>query len=67
MNIPKLKGVIAERGISQNDLCALWNNKTRQTVSNKVNGKAPISLDEAQRFSEYAKLTDEEKIDIFLS
>ena len=67
INIPKLKGVIAEKGISQTDLCELWGCKTRQTVSGKVNGKVPISLDEAQRFSEYANLTDEEKIKIFLS
>ena len=67
MNIPKLKGVIAERGISQNDLRELWGCKTRQTVSSKVNGKTPISLDEAQRFSEYAHLTDDEKVEIFFT
>ena len=67
VNIPKLKGIIAEKDIKQTDLCVLWGCKTRQTVSGKVNGKIPISLDEAQRFSEFANLTDEEKVNIFLS
>lgn len=66
MNAPKLKAKIAELNIKQATLCEIWG-RTRQTVSSKVNGKIPITLDEAQRFSEYANLTDEEKINIFLS
>lgn len=67
MNLPKLRGKIAEKGIVQDDLRPLWGNCTRQTVSNKVNGKTPITLDEAQRLSELLNLTDQEKLDIFLS
>ena len=67
VNIPKLKGKIAERGISQNDLRELWGYKTRQVVSSKVNGRKPITLDEAQRFAEFAHLTDNEKVEIFFS
>ena len=66
MNIPKLKGALAERGIKSNDLGDLWG-CSRQTVSGKINGKTPISLDEAQRFSEYAHLTDDEKVEIFFT
>lgn len=67
MNIPKLKGVIAEKGIVHDDLRPLWGNCSRQTVSNKVNGKAPITLEEATKFSDYAGLTDTERANIFLS
>ena len=67
MDHAKLKGVIAERGIKQSELRELWGCKTRQTVSSKINGKAPITLDEAQRFAEYANLTDDEKVKIFLT
>lgn len=66
MNIPKFKGMLAEKNISVNDLKSLLN-CTRQTASRKVNGKTPISLVEAQFISEYAHLTDAEKIAIFLS
>ena len=67
MNLPKLRGKIAEKGFSQNDISRLFGGCTRQTVSNKVSGKTPITLDEAQRLSELLNLTDQEKLDIFLS
>ena len=66
MNIPKFKGACAERNIKVNDLGVLWK-CTRQTASSKRNGKAPITLDEAKAFAEYAGLSDEEKVNIFLS
>ena len=67
MNLPKLKGKIVEKQISRNDLRELWGLRSLTAVSNKITGRAPITLDEAWKFSEYAKLTDEEKLDIFLS
>lgn len=67
MNLAKLKGTIVEKKISRNELCFLWGLKSTAAVSNKINGKTSITLDEAQRFSEYAHLTDREKVDIFLS
>ena len=66
MNLPKFRAKLAEKNIKVNDLCALWD-RNRNGVSRRVNGKIPITLDEAQRFSEYADLTDEEKVEIFLS
>ena len=66
MNLPKLKGIIAEKDISRKELCELWN-CSPTAASGKVNGQIPIRLDEAQRFSEYANLTDNEKVEIFLS
>ena len=66
MNYPKLKAKIAEKSISRKELCSLW--KCSPTAaSNKVNGKLPIRLDEAQAFSEYAELSDYEKSEIFLT
>lgn len=66
MNNAKLKAKIVEKKISRNELCVLWD-CTPTAASNKVNGKLPISLTQAQRFSEYANLTDDEKVDIFLT
>lgn len=66
INYPKLRGAIAERNIKQKELAALWN-VSRQTVSNKLNGKIPITEGEAKAFSSYAKLSDKEKAIIFLT
>ena len=66
MNTPKLKAKIAERNIKQAKLGEIWG-CTRQTVYCKINGKTPITTDEAQKFSELAELTDTEKVNIFLS
>ena len=67
MNIPKLRAKVAEKNIKREDLRLLWGLECVTTVSNKINGKTPITLDEAQRFSDYAGLTDEEKLVIFFS
>ena len=66
MNIPKFKGKLAEKNIKINDLAKLWK-CSRDGASRRANGHRAISLDEAQTFSEYANLTDNEKVDIFLS
>ena len=66
VNIPKLRAKLAENNIKVNDLVTLWG-CTRACASRKVNGKSQITLDEAQRFSEYANLTDDEKVEIFLT
>lgn len=64
INYPKLRGIIAERNIKQKELAALWE-VSRQTVSNKLNGKIPITEFEAKSLSAYAKLSDKEKTTIF--
>ena len=64
VNYPKLRGAIAERNIKQKELAALWG-VSRQTVSNKVKGIIPINEFEAKTFSNYAKLSCEEKLIIF--
>lgn len=66
VNLPKLRAKLAEKGIKVNDLVEIWG-CTRACASKKVNGRSKIRLDEAQRFSDYAHLTDEEKVEIFFS
>lgn len=66
MNIPKFKGVMVEKGIDRKKLSDLWE-CSASTVQRKLDGKRPITLDEAQRFSDVAGLTDEEKFIIFLA
>lgn len=65
VNIPKLRAKIAENNIRVNDLMNLWG-CTRACASRKINGKSEIHLDEAQKFADFARLTDEEKVEIFL-
>lgn len=67
MNIPKLRAKVAEKNIKREELCKLWGLECVTSVSNKINGKTPITLDEAQRFADYAGLTDEEIVVIFFS
>lgn len=66
MNLLKFKAKCVEANVSRMELCRLWK-RNLKTVSNKMTGKTSITLDEAQRFSEYAKLSDDEKVEIFLS
>lgn len=66
MNALKFKAKLVEKEISRTELANLWGCTTR-TVTNKITGKTPINLDEAQAFSRRAELTDEEKYTIFLS
>lgn len=66
MNVPKFKAKLAENNIKINDLCEIWDCK-RNKASRIANGKQAITLDEAQVFAKYAKLTDDEKLEIFLN
>jgi hypothetical protein len=66
MDLKKFNEVCEAKKITVKELVALWN-CTRQAVWCKKNGKYPITLDEAKKFSDYAKLTNQERIDIFLT
>lgn len=66
MNIPKFKAKLAENNIKIKELCEIWDCK-RNKASRIANGKQAITLDEAQVFAKYAKLTDDEKLEIFLN
>ena len=65
MNLTKFNEFCEERKITPTILSEIWG-ISRQAVWCKKNGKYPITLDEAKKFSEYAKLTDKEKLNIFL-
>ena len=66
MNLPKLRGVCAEKSISRKELADLWK-CTPQSVSLKLHGKLPITFDEAKVLSKQANLTSEEEYNIFLA
>jgi len=66
MNLPKFKGVLAEREIDRKELCFILG-CGKSKLSAIMTGKKDMSLVEAQRFSKAARLTDEEKVKIFLS
>lgn len=66
MNLLKLRGVCVEKNINRDELAFMWR-CTPQTVSKKLHGKSPITFEEAKVFSKEAGLTDEEKVNIFLS
>lgn len=67
MNHVKFKAVCVEKGISNKELAVLWKCRSLQTVTNKRSGRTGITLDEAKAFSDYAKLTPQERLDIFLT
>ena len=66
MNLPKLKGKLVEHGLTHKDVAAkdMWN-CALCTVSQKLNGVRPISLNEANSISEKLNLTPGEYYDIF--
>lgn len=66
MNRRKLKGKLVEKGLRHKDLAAkdTWNCAVC-TVSQKLNGVRPITLDEANILSEKLNLTAQEYYDIF--
>ena len=66
MNLPKLRAKIVEKNISRNILCELWK-CSPQAVSNKTHGKTKITLEEAKAFSDFVKLEDSEKLQIFFN
>lgn len=66
MNILKLKAKCVEKNISRDELAFILGCSS-SSIQRKLAGKSPITVDEAQRFSKAANLTDEEKFSIFLS
>lgn len=66
MNNAKLRGKIAELGLNQKQVSELANIKT-PTFCRKMSGKCEWDVLEAVRISNVLNLTDEERIEIFLS
>lgn len=66
INKGKLKGIMAEAGITQADL-AKRINMSPNTLSNKLNGKRDFMVDEVSRICEALNISDNTtKIQIFL-
>lgn len=60
VNFRKIKARMLEMGITQKDIAdTVWKCKT-PTVSQKLNGVRPVSLDEADKLGQILKLSDRE-------
>lgn len=66
MNRDRLKGKLVEKGKTYED-CAKAVNVTVTTFSKKMNGASKFYIDEVKALSDFLKLTNNEKIDIFLT
>ncbi|WP_434132697.1 hypothetical protein KIAC18_000247 [Sporomusa sphaeroides] len=66
MNADKLKGKLVEKKKSYAQ-CAEALTITLTTFNNKMNGSSKFYIDEVRALSDFLKLTNSEKIDIFLS
>lgn len=64
--LDKLKGKIVEKKANYNQ-CAKAINTTVTTFCNKINNKSNFTVEEVLLLSEFLGLSNEEKIDIFLS
>lgn len=67
MQLAKLRGVIAERGIKQSSLAKAFGIST-QALSKKLNGTTKTTVDDAIKFCNILQITDNEtKCEIFLT
>lgn len=66
MNINKLKGKLVEKTVTYAD-CAEVIGVSVTTFSNKMNGTSKFYVEQAQVLSEFLKLSNSERIDIFLN
>lgn len=61
MKYGKLKGVMRERGITQEDLAKVLG-RTPQSVNAKLNGRGNFTVPEAQIISEYLEIKNPAEI-----
>ncbi len=66
MNADKLKGKLVEKKKSYAQ-CAEALGITLTTFNNKINGLSKFYIDEVRELSSFLKLSNNEKIDIFLN
>ena len=64
VNLPKLRGLMTERGLEVNKLAIILG-ISRQATSDKLNGKSKISLTDAQAISRALGMTNVERDLIF--
>ena len=65
MNLPKLKGVIREKGKNYCQSASAID-KSVATFNSKMNGKTDFSITELEDLGNFLGMTDVEKSDIFL-
>lgn len=66
VNHAKLRGLMTERGLEVGELAKRLN-LSRQSVSEKINGKRPITLLEALEISDALDMDSEERDAIFFA
>lgn len=67
MQTNRLRGKIVEAGLTQQDLAARLE-MSKNTLSNKINGKTPFNMDEAITICDILGIHDDaEKAQIFLA
>jgi transcriptional regulator with XRE-family HTH domain len=59
LNVPKIKGRMAELGIKQKDLARVTG-ASPCTISQKLNGRRPLTLDEAEAWAVALKIGDQQ-------
>lgn len=64
--VNKIKGRLTEKGFTQSDVAKQWNCAT-PTVSQKLNGKRPMNLDEAELLGQLLELNEKEYYEIFFA
>lgn len=65
MNLPKLKGIIRERGKNYVQ-CSNAIGKSVASFNSKINGKVQFTIVELEDLGNYLEMTDAEKTDVFL-
>mgnify|MGYP001950669624 CR=1 FL=1 len=66
MSLNKLKGKLTEKQKTYKE-CADYLGVTTNTFNSKINGKSKFYVDEINKLSDFLGLTQEEKVDIFLT
>ena len=66
MDLNKIKGKLKENNLTYEDI-SMTLGISRTTFNEKINGKKKFYIDEIKELSKKLNLTDEEKINIFLS
>ena len=65
MNLPKLKGIIRERGRNYKQ-CANAIGKSVASFNSKMNGRVAFTIVECEDLGNYLEMPDSEKIEVFL-
>lgn len=65
MNLPRLKGIIRERGRNYIQ-CANSIGRSVASFNSKINGKVAFTIVELEDLGNFLEMSDSEKVDVFL-